>query len=211
MANKTVMVDFDDCLVDFTQMFLDRANKWLCEDFKKLKDYGKVITKKDIFDYDYRVVFGRYFEDYHLSYELGRMVCEKYLKKCFDDETFYNNFIPTPEMTEIFSMIADFKVKDYRIILNTKVNSLKMVKSKTNLIEKHQFDSFFDEIIFDVECQIGHTEKPTHYKIMFDDSPKNITNYLTKNKTGTVYMPVREWNKHLLQSDLPQYRRLITI
>ena len=97
----------------------------------------------------------------------------------------------------------------YKIILNTKLNSLTMVKSKTNMLESLKLDTSFDEIIFDVECTIGHSEKPTHYDVMIDDSPKNITNYLNKNEKGIVMMPLREWNKHLL-SDL-SYKTRITI
>ena len=66
------------------------------------------------------------------------------------------------------------------------------------MLESLKLDSCFDEIIFDVEFGIGHSEKPTHYDIMIDDSPKNIINYIEKNKKGTVLMPLREWNKYLV-------------
>ena len=117
---------------------------------------------------------------------------------CFADISFYNYVNLTPEFYKVIDYIKVKQYEGYKVILNTKVNSLTMVKSKTNMLESLKLDSCFDEIIFDVEFGIGHSEKPTHYDIMIDDSPKNIINYIEKNKKGTVLMPLREWNKYLV-------------
>lgn len=218
MSDRTVMVDLDDTLIDFTNMFLQRAKKLFYESHN---DYiisnhlsddvsSNWLTRDDIFNYDYRIVFEEYYKkQFDLDKEIGRKDCEAFLNICFDDITFYNYVLLTPEFDKIMDYIKEKQKEGYKIILNTKVNSLTMVKSKTNMLESLKLDTSFDEIIFDVECTIGHSEKPTHYDVMIDDSPKNITNYLNKNEKGIVMMPLRKWNKHLL-NDL-SYKTCITI
>lgn len=218
MSDRTVMVDLDDTLIDFTNMFLQRAKKLFYESHR---DYivsnnlsydvsSNWLTRDDIFNYDYRIVFEQYYEkQFGFDKETGRKDCEAFLNACFDDITFYNYVLLTPEFYKVLDYIKVKQDEGYKIILNTKLNSLTMVKSKTNMLESLKLDKCFDEIIFDVECRIGHSEKPHHYDIMIDDSPKNITNYLNKNEKGIVMMPLREWNKHLL-NDL-SYKTRITI
>jgi 5'(3')-deoxyribonucleotidase len=210
MSDRTVMIDFDDCLVDFTQSFLDRANKWIKRNYYIRDDSPiKSLTKDDIFDYDYRIDFIKYYTDNKLgSGEIARIDCEELLKRCFSDVTFYDNIMWCSEAKQIFDMIQLYKDKGYKIILNTKVNSLTMVSSKVNFMERTLLPVNFDEIIFDVEYGIGHSEKPIHYDVMIDDSPKNIINYLNKNETGIVYMPVRKWNSYLLMKGIDRLKPL---
>ena len=218
MADKTIMVDLDDTLIDFTNMFLQRAKNLFYEGHRNyiisnnLSDEisSNWLTRDDIFNYDYRIVFEQFYEkQFGFEKETGRKDCELMLNTCFSDINFYNCIIFTPEFYRIMDYIKDKQKEGYKIVLNTKVNSLTMVKSKVNMLESLKLDASFDEIIFDVECTIGHSEKPTHYDVMIDDSPKNIINYLNQNKKGIVMMPLRRWNKHLLE-DLT-YKSRITI
>ena len=218
MADKTIMIDLDDTLIDFTSMFLYKAKNLFYEGHRdyivsnNLSDEvsNNWLTRDDIFNYDYRIVFEQYYEkQFGFEKETGRKDCELMLNACFSDINFYNCVILTPEFYRIMDYIKDKQKEGYKIILNTKVNSLTMVKSKVNMLESLKIDSSFDEIIFDVECTIGHSEKPTHYDVMIDDSPKNIINYLNQNKKGIVLMPLRRWNKYLLE-DLT-YKSRITI
>ena len=218
MTDKTIMIDLDDTLIDFTNMFLQRAKNLFYEGHRNyiisnnLSDEisSNWLTRDDIFNYDYRIVFEQFYENqFGFEKETGRKDCELMLNACFSDINFYNYVILTPEFYRIMDYIKDKREEGYKIILNTKVNSLTMVKSKVNMLESLKLDASFDEIIFDVECTIGHSEKPTHYDVMIDDSPKNIINYLNQNKKGIVMMPLRRWNKHLLE-DLT-YKSRITI
>ena len=218
MTDRTVMVDFDDCLVDFTSAFLQKAKILF---YNGHKDYivsnnlseeisSNWLTIDDIFNYDYRLVFEKFYENqFGFEKSTGHKDCEAFLHACFSDVTFYDKVYFTKEYLKIIDLITNYKKQGYKIILNTKVNSMTMVQSKVDMINHHKLADYFNEIIFDVEFGIGHSEKPTHYDVMIDDSPKNIINYLNQNKKGIILMPLRRWNKYLLE-DLT-YKSRITI
>ena len=78
------MVDLDDTLIDFTSMFLQRAKILF---YERYRDYivnnniadevsSNWLTRDDIFNYDYRIVFEQYYENqFNLDGELGKLFC----------------------------------------------------------------------------------------------------------------------------------------
>lgn len=184
---KTVMVDLDDTIVAFSEMFVNRTNS--------IMSSGRFITNErfgidDFQSYDIIDMFKNKMTNPRVSY---KTVYTKICDEIYADETFYKNPIYTKESLKIFKLLDSFK-ETHNLILNTKISTLEMAVSKSNLFKFDKRFNVFDRIILDLE-KGSHTPKPTDYDIMIDDSPYNIEEYLDKNKTGKIYMPLRPWNK----------------
>lgn len=194
---KQVMVDLDDTLVSFSEMFCDRWNRYIRKQAPYFSGSYMNISLKDITEYDLLKSLNQFYQNNGCkgTHSLSSYF-EDCLKEIFSDETFYNNPYLTPEYYNIFRLLKT-TYKDDKIILHTKASTYEMMISKANLFKKYSDFDIFDEIIIDMEKGMNHTPKPTFYDVMFDDAPHNIENFLNKNPNGLVYMPVREFNKHL--------------
>ena len=191
------MVDLDDTLVSFSEMFCDRWNRYI----RKYAPYftGSYInvSLKDITEYDLLKSLKQFYQNngckdtYFLS-----SYFENCLKEMFSDESFYNNPYLTPEYHNIFRLLKT-TFKDDKLILHTKVSTYEMMISKAKWLNQNNDFKIFDEVIMDMETSSNHTPKPTYYDVMIDDAPHNIVTFLEKNLNGIVYMPLRPFNKHL--------------
>ena len=191
LKTKTMMVDLDDTMVSFSEMFVNRVNSII--------SYGKFpaivderLKIEDFQSYEIIDLFKKFDNYQYLDIEY---LCDSICSEIFSDVNFYNNPIFTLELPAIKKLITRYK-NEYKIILNTKVSSLEMVISKTKLFKEYALFDWFDEIIIDYE-KGGHTPKNTNYDIMVDDALHNIEYYLEQNKEGIVFMPLRPWNEQI--------------
>lgn len=100
----------------------------------------------------------------------------------------------------ILQMIQNLKNAGYKIELNTVCNTLCMADSKIKRLEEDkELYELMDNIVITVLPDNQILDKPTDYDIIIEDNPRFIQRYLNENKNGLVYMPVWEYNKHLLQ------------
>lgn len=189
---KTVMVDFDDTLVSFSEMFVNRINSYISKN--KYFPYDRRLKIEDIQNYDFYQGFKTLLDGSRLD---SKYLYNLYCNYIFDDEHFYDNAIFTPEYFSIMKIIQDYKNRDYKIILNTKCSSTQMIRSKANFIDSNEDFKIFDEFIIDME-KGAHMPKNTHYNVMIDDAPHNIENYIKENPQGLLYMPLRPWNKQFM-------------
>ena len=201
----TVMVDLDDTLVSFSEMFCDRWNRYISQmaQYIPFYDRHKTLTLNDITEYNF-------LESLKKLYKYNNTV-EHHFNKCveelFADENLYDNPYLTPEFYRIINLLqTDFK--NYKKVLNTKVSTPEMMISKAKLFKNNVYFQLFDEIIVDMEKGMNHSPKPTHYDVMIDDAPTNIKNYLEMNHNGIVYMPVRKFNEYILDWECDRVRPL---
>lgn len=190
VKQKTMMVDLDDTIVSFSEMFINRLNSIMSSG--KFAVENKRFTIEDFQSYEIIDLFKQFNQYQYINYQY---MYEQVCNEVFSDISFYKNPIFTLELPEIRKIICS-NLNEYNIILNTKVSSLEMMMSKANLFKDYLLFNLFDEIIVDYE-KGSHTPKNTHYDIMIDDAPHNIENYLNKNDNGIVFMPLRPWNDHL--------------
>lgn len=188
---KQIMVDLDDTLVSFSEMFCDRWNRYVRKYNLKFIDTSKPFSINNITEYNILTSLKQFYNNNMILNHYDRC-----MEEIFEDETFYNNPYLTPEYYKIFNLL-NTTFKNDNLILNTKVSTYEMMISKINLFKRMDSFNIFNQIILDMEKSWYHTPKPTHYDVMIDDAPHNIENYLEKNPNGIVYMPLREFNKHL--------------
>lgn len=209
---KTIMVDLDDTIVSFSEMFCDRWNQWVTLNHVNYLDSSLRLRLEDITEYNFTdSIYKFYKKDYiNTDYQCIFFIVDKFMNELFLDTSLYNYPYLTKDCKKIFNMLYnDFK--DYHKVLHTKNSTLEMIVSKTNFIKQCQKEqildfSIFDKILFELETD--HYPKDTRlYDVIIDDSPKNIEYYLNNNKDGIVYMPLKPFNKHLHNSD----KRIITL
>jgi len=189
---KKIMVDLDDTLVSYSEMFINRANTVI----GSYQEYPDIILKhEDIEDYDFEVLFNRKIPNDKIWYT-PKTLLKKVIESVYTDESFYLNPIWTKECKTIFKMIMDWRInEDVHIELNTKVSTPEMIVAKSRLFKKDPRFNYFDNIIIDLDKGWIHKSKRTDYDIMIDDSPTIIRNYLENNPNGKVIMPLRKWNE----------------
>jgi FMN phosphatase YigB (HAD superfamily) len=196
MPNKpTVMVDLDDTLVSFSEMFCDAWNRYIRTRAQYFSGANTTFTINDITEYSF-------LNSLHNFYKNNKITGREYLDSFVDhflneilfvNESLYDNPYLTPEYHKIMKILwNDFK--GYKKILHTKVSSPEMMIAKAKLFKANKDFQIFDEIILDME-RGEHSPKPYNYDVMVDDAPHNIEYYLENNKKGLVYMPVRPWNE----------------
>lgn len=181
---KKIMVDLDDTIVAFSEMFVNKCNSLV----SKYYDIHKRLKIEDITDYSFMNGFLEVFD------ELSQVEYSRILQEIFSDVTLYQNSIYTRESHTIFNMLERCKRQGYKLILNTKVSTYAMIESKTSLFRADKRFEMFDEIILDME-RGEHSPKSFEYDYMVDDAPHNIEYYLNNNPQGIVYMPLRPWNE----------------
>lgn len=192
---KKIMVDLDDTLVSYSEMFINRANSIIGskQEFPDLK-----LSADDIQDYDYEVLFNKVIPTTEFWYS-PKSLMNMVTKSIYSDELFYLNPVYTKEAKTIFKMIIDKRVsEDCFFELNTKVSTTTMVIAKAKLFDKDKRFDYFNNIIIDLDHNSVHSGKRTDYDMIIDDSPYIIKNYLEKNPNGKVLMPLRNWNKCLV-------------
>lgn len=175
---KTVMVDFDNTLVDFNFMFKKALSYY----------YNIDYTVYPILEYD-------------LSKFLSRWWSEEEILKIFDQVFHYKDFYYPLYLSPMFADIIDkiklYRDKGYKIILYSKCPNILMKEAKTMAIQDTMLGEKFDEIILEVAGDLQQPLKPTDYQVIIDDSPSVIENYLQKNKRGKVYLPLWPYNEYL--------------
>lgn len=181
---KTIMVDLDDTIVAFSEMFVNKCNSLV----SKYCDNAERMKIEDIQEYSFANAFLKVFDG--LTYT----EYENFLNEIFEDISLYSSAIYTKESHKIFNLLNLYKRKGYKTILNTKVSTYTMSMSKLAFFKNDKRFEIFDEIILDME-RGEHSPKPYNYDIMIDDAPHNIEYYLENNKEGLVYMPMRPWNE----------------
>lgn len=181
---KTIMVDLDDTIVAFSEMFVNKCNSLV----SKYYDNPERMKVEDIKEYSFANAFLKAFEG--LTYT----DYENFVNEIFEDVTLYSSAIYTKESHKIFNLLNLYKRDGYKVILNTKVSTYTMSMSKLSFFKNDKRFEIFDEIILDME-RGEHSPKPYNYDVMVDDAPHNIEYYLENNKKGLVYMPVRPWNE----------------
>ena len=181
---KEIMVDLDNTLVNFTQMM-----------FKYVEEkFGYHFEENELDDYDFSKLF----------YKKG---CSKeeiynFFNNLYKEENLYiERIIYTKEYNNIINIINDMRMKGYKITCHTKVSSIEMKKSKERMFEIF-FKDIFDEINIEfIEGKrVIYTTKDSHYDYIIDDSPYIIEDYLQNNKNGKVLLPLRNYNKFLLEN-----------
>lgn len=182
------MVDLDDTMVSFSEMFINRLNSIISTGFYPISK--KRFTIDDFQSYSIVDLFKDTIDSRRTDIEY---ICRKICNEIFSDVSFYKNPILTIEFPRIIEIIQQYK-DECKVILNTKVSSMEMVISKANLFKELELTNLFDEIIIDYE-KGEHSPKLTTYDIMIDDAPHNIEQYLKENDNGIIYMPLRPWNK----------------
>lgn len=209
---KTIMVDLDDTIVSFSEMFCDRWNQWVTLNHGNYLDPSLRLRLEDITKYNYTDCIYELYKkhDENMDYQYVSFIVDKFMNGLFLDTSLYNHPYLTKDCEKIFNLLYN-NFKDYHKVLHTKNSTLEMIVSKTNFIKQCQKEqildfSIFDKILFELETD--HFPKDTRlYDVIIDDSPKNIEYYLNNNKDGKVYMPLKPFNKHLHNSD----KRIITL
>lgn len=181
---KTIMVDLDDTLVSFSEMFVNKCNAIISRHF----DFKKRLKFEDIKSYSFIDAFLKVYD------RLSEKHYYEMLDEMFSDSSLYDNAIYTNESHKIFELLYAYKNMGYKLILNTKVSTFEMSMTKINLFKRDKRFDIFDEIILDME-RGEHSPKPHTYDMMIDDAPQNIENFLEHNKEGIVLMPLRAWNE----------------
>lgn len=182
---KEIMVDLDNTLVNFTQMMFTFLEE----------NFGYHFEENELDDYDFSKLF----------YRKG---CSKeeiynFFNSLYKTENLYtDHIIYTKEYNNIINIINDMRTKGYKIVCHTKVSSKEMKKSK-ELMFSSLFENVFDEINIEfIEGKkVIYTTKDNHYDYIIDDSPYIIEDYLQNNKIGKVLMPLRTYNKFLLEKN----------
>lgn len=180
---KTMMVDLDDVIISYSEMFVNKCNRIM----EYVYNESEKMDITDVIEYDFYKAFEKRFPTMCKEYE---NVLETVLK----DSSLYITPIYTKESKNVFDLVDMYKNKGYKIILHTKVSTLEMINSKCSLFKHDPRFNIFDEIILDWERGL-HSPKPTHYDVIVDDSPYNIQHYLDNNPNGKVYMTLRPWNE----------------
>lgn len=191
-----ILVDFDDTLISFSEMFCDRWNILISQNrFNSFKEYK--ITLDDITDYNLLTSLRRFYSSKGISTDILQSLFSECIEYIKNDEHFYDNPYLTPEYFKIFDFLQR-QSESTKITLHTKVLSLQMIQSKINYIKGNKDFKIFDEIIFQYEKNLQEP-KNYNYDIMIDDAPNNIKHFLEYNLDGKVWMPLRSFNKHLKQ------------
>ena len=176
---KTVMVDFDNTLVDFNFMFKKALSYY----------YNIDYTVYPILEYD-------------LSKFLSRWWRKEEIPEVFDQifhcPDFYYPLYLSPYFGNIIDKIKLYRDKGYKIILYSKCPNTLMKEAKTRAIQNVSLNKFFDEMILEITDGLHKPLKPTDYQVIIDDSPSVIENYLQKNKRGKVYLPLWPYNEYLI-------------
>ena len=149
---KKIMVDLDDTIVAFSEMFVNKCNSLV----SKYYDIHKRLKIEDITDYSFMNGFLEVFD------ELSQVEYSRILQEIFSDVTLYQNSIYTRESHTIFNMLERCKRQGYKLILNTKVSTYAMIESKTSLFRADKRFEMFDEIILDME-RGEHSPKSFEY------------------------------------------------
>jgi hypothetical protein len=206
------MVDLDDTIVSFSEMFCDRWNQWVTLTHGNYLDPSLRLRLEDITKYNYTDCIYEFYKkhDASIDYRFVSFFVDRFMNELFLDISLYNHPYLAKDCEKIFNLLNnDFK--DYHKVLHTKNSTLEMIVSKTNFIKQCQKEQILDFSIFDrilLELETDNYPKDTRmYDVIIDDSPKNIEYYLNNNKDGKVYMPLKPFNKHLHNSD----KRIITL
>ena len=175
---KTVMVDFDNTLVDFNFMFKKALSYY----------YNIDYTVYPILEYD-------------LSKFLSRWWNKEEIPEIFDQVFHYKDFYYPLYLSPYFGNIIDkiklYRDKGYKVILYSKCPNSLMKEAKTRAIQHVSLNKLFDEMILEITDGLHKPLKPTDYQVIIDDSPSVIENYLQKNKRGKVYLPLCPYNEYL--------------
>ena len=193
---KRILLDIDDTLVSFSDMFCERWNRYvssLNNDYKKFK-----VSIDDITEYDLMTSLN----NFYLSKNISTITLRPYFLNCMqqicDDRDFYKNPYYTLEYERIIKYLSNLK-EDCKIVLYTKVLSYDMIISKCNFLNENKvLNSLIDEVIFQYEKN-KQEPKSYNYDIIIDDAPHNIKYFLENNPNGKVLMPLRQFNKHCLE------------
>jgi hypothetical protein len=211
---KTIMVDLDDTIVSFSEMFCDKWNQWVTLNHGNYLDSSLRLRLENITQYNYTDCIYEFYKkkDTLMEYQCISCIVDKFMDELFLDTTLYNHAYISKDCEKIFDLLEN-KYHDYIKVLHTKNSTLEMIVSKTNFIKQCQkyhlnvIDfSVFDKILFELETD-NYPKDTRMYDVIIDDSPKNIEYYLNNNKDGKVYMPLKPFNKHLHNSD----KRIITL
>lgn len=199
---KTIMVDLDDTLVSFSEMFCDTWNRYIRTNARYFTGANHTFTIDDVCEYDFLKSLKKFYENKGVK---GLYSIDDFYEHCmyniiFIDDTFYDNPYLTPEFHKIFNMLMK-NYKDYKKILHTKISTPEMMIAKAKLFKSNKQFDIFDEIIVDMEKGMNHTPKPFNYDVMVDDAPHNIDYYLKNNPSGIVYMPLRKYNESFKDMD----------
>ena len=185
---KTLMVDLDDVIVSYSEMFVKKCNRIMEFTYNETEK----LDISDVVEYDFYKAFEKKFPTLREEYN-------NVLETILTDSSMYIMPIYTKESRNVFDIINMYKNRDYKIILHTKVSTVEMIQSKCSLFKHDPRFNVFDEIILDWEKGL-HSPKPYHYDVIIDDSPYNIQHYLENNPNGEVYMTLRPWNSKYVNS-----------
>lgn len=211
---KTIMVDLDDTIVSFTEMFCDRWNQWISLNRCLSINPNLRLRLENIITYNYTDCIYEFYKekDTLAEYQHISSIVDKFMNELFLDASLYERPYLTADCEKIFNILKN-EYHDYHKILHTKNSTLEMIISKSNFIKQSQrynidvIDfSIFDKIIFELETD-NYPKDTRMYDVIIDDSPINIDYFLNNNKDGKVYMPLKPFNKHLHNSD----KRIITL
>lgn len=185
MKNNCIMVDLDNTLVNFTQMFFDFIKN----------EFGYEFKEEDLKTYDFTPLFKTKIND-------DKLISD-FFYNLYKYPTFYQEYYKfTNEYNKIVDILSFYKKQNYDIELHTKCSTQIMVESKMKFLEEHIINKIcFDLISFDVVKgkEIITSTKNLYYDIIIDDSPFVVEYYLKNNKEGKVYLPVRKYNEFLLE------------
>lgn len=185
-----LLVDYDNCLCNFCAM--------MCDAWKTLGgDYDK-----------YPLTMGD-FKQYSLIKCLTELGCPEdkatqMMNNFWKIEDFYQTYYSDMiERVPILKLLQEYKDKGYYIELNTLNTSPEMAISKTNKLLKDRFlMELVDNVVISTYLTNGKfQQKPIDYDVVIEDSPNYIEHYLKHNKKGIVFMPIWEYNKHLIVND----------
>lgn len=189
---KSLMIDLDDTLVSFTDLFVYKANKMISRE--KMYKHERLETS-DFTTYDLKSGFEKHWKNMPPNNQ--QAIYTHCFNEIMKDEDLYDDIQLSQDYDKIMDIAMKYKRNGYKIVLNTKVITKEMLIAKSKFIhENMNLFQGFDNIVLDYETGVIEP-KPYYYDVMIDDSPKNIEYYLEKNKTGMAYMPKRCWNKHL--------------
>ena len=180
MKNNCIMVDLDNTLVNFTNMF-----------FKFIKNkFGYEFNENDLETYDFSILFKTKINDENIIKEFFDML--------YEYSNFYNEYFKyTKEYQKIVDILKFYKKQNYTIELHTKCSTQIMVESKLRFLENHITDDIcFDMISLDLVKgkEIITSTKNIYYDFVIDDSPSVVEYYLENNRDGKVYLPLRKYN-----------------
>lgn len=176
---KTLLLDYDNTICDFVEIFCTHWNKLYPDN---------ILKTEDISEYNlYNCIIKK-------GYDISKL--EKFWK---ESNLYQETYFDCKKREDVLYLARWFKENGYYIELNTMCGTEEMVISKTKkLYSDIELLEIADKITITITNNFDLVSKPTFYDVVIDDNPQYIEKYLKEHKNGLAFMPKWIYNKHLI-------------